>query len=126
MSIDDPELEKQLISLSVPKKSPLLEQNILALATAEQSAQDALKAKSVAPQLTWASFFRSIFSAPQVAMAFSVILCCGLWMGWSLPTDSTGLLIDASTIELASNGNTTSFNYDDFVSSDGIYEGDLF
>lgn len=123
MSIDDSELEKQLLSLSVPKKSALLEERILALAV-EPTSQVETPLVGGGQKSTWKSFFSSLFLAPQAAMAFSLILCCGLWMGWVIPSSDSDIL-DANTLALMSNSNAY-FSYDEVVSSDGIYEGDLF
>lgn len=117
MSIDDPELEKQLLSLSVPAKNSGLEQTIVDLAITETPSFEE-------PKSTWLSFFSDLLAGPQAAMAFSLVLCFGLWMGWSLP-NSFNVENNANTITLASN-DSYSFSAVELVSSDGIYEGDLF
>lgn len=119
MSIRDEQLDDALNKLAVPAKSSSLEARIIAAANTTP----------VVNKPSWREFFFSLFAKPQMAMAYSVVLCFGLTLGWYLPDEiqaGTELPMQAVTV-IQETGQELSFlNVDDVISADGFYQGGVF
>lgn len=118
MSITDEQLDDALNKLAVPAKSSGLEARIIATASSP-----------VVNKPSWREFFFSLFAEPQMAMAYSVVLCFGLTLGWYLPDEiqaGAELPMQAVTV-IQETGQELSFlNVDDVISVDGFYQGGVF
>lgn len=119
MSITDEQLDDALNKLAVPAKSSGLEARIIATANSSP----------VVNKPSWREFFFSLFAEPQMAMAYSVVLCFGLTLGWYLPDEIQGgtkLSMQAVTVMQETDQEFSFLNVDDVISVDGFYKGGVF